>query len=420
VSNRTATLYLRVTTKDGKAPFCKPVYLSKGRLKPHYAIVNRRPEHHPEGVYYVRFGRKGRKQKFVSVGNDPYVALDKLAEKERWLRDRERGVPYADSDSPTPESSRLRVDAAVEQYFKNLQSQGKDSKTIRAYKLAMNEFRQSCTKKFLDEMRKQDLIDFMGWLRTRPPKLRKDGTPRKPRRSGDPNRTYFNKVNDIVIFLSAHGINRLLKKSEYPKFAEKPVVYYDAEQVKIMYAAAKDDEERFMVDYFLKTGVRDGEAAHAEYGDVKGGFLNIVDKPHLDWHPKHWHIRRIPIPLDLVAAIANRQRQNPGCKLIFPNKGGKPDQHLLRIVQRVAKRAGGTFHADLHTFRRTYATLFSGTTKIQTIQYLLGHKDIKTTMRYLGIPDLNSPETRAAVERTFSDFKSVQIATAPVTTTAVM
>jgi hypothetical protein len=30
--------------------------------------------------------------------------------------------------------------------------------------------------------------------------------------------------------------------------------------------------------------------------DVKSGFLNIVDKPHLKWHPKHWHIRRIPIP----------------------------------------------------------------------------------------------------------------------------
>ena len=34
MSNRTATLYLRVTTRDGKTRFCKPAYLSKGRLKP--------------------------------------------------------------------------------------------------------------------------------------------------------------------------------------------------------------------------------------------------------------------------------------------------------------------------------------------------------------------------------------------------
>jgi integrase len=419
MANRTATLYIRIT-KNGRSSFCKPVYQSKGRLKPQYAMVNREPEHHKEGVYYLRFGTDGGKQQFVPVGKDPFVALDKLAEKQRWLRDWERHVvPQTPADSK-PESSRLSIDKAVEQYFKNLHSQGKDPKTIRAYKVAVEEFRKSCTKKFLDEIGRQDLIDFMGWLRKQPPKLRKGGTPRKPRSSGDPNRTYFNKINNVVIFLSAHGINRLLKKSEYPKFAEKPVVYYDAEQVKALYAAAKNDEERFTLDYFLKSGVRDGEAAHAEYSDVKSGFLNIVDKPHLNWHPKHWHIRRIPIPRDLVAAIAERQRQNPGCKLIFPNNAGNPDGHLLRIVQRVAKNAGGKFHADLHTFRRTYATLFSGTTKIQTIQYLLGHKDIKTTMRYLGIADLNSPETRAAVEKTFSDFKTAQIATAPVTTAAVM
>ncbi|MGD0269595.1 MAG: tyrosine-type recombinase/integrase [Candidatus Sulfotelmatobacter sp.] len=286
--------------------------------------------------------------------------------------------------------------------------------------MAIEEFRQSCAKNFLDEIGKQDLIDFMGWLREQPPKLRKDGTPRKPRRSGDPNRTYFNKINDVVIFLSANGINRLLKKSEYPKFAEKPVVYYDAEQVKSLYAATGDDEERFILDYFFKTGVRDGEAGNAEYSDVKDGFLNIVDKPHLNWHPKHWHMRRVPIPFDLIAAIAERQRNNQGCNLISPNKAGKPNQHLLRIVQRVAKRAGDTFHADLHTFRRTYATLFSGSTKIQTVQCLLGHKDIKTTMRYLGVADLNSPETRTAVETTFKEFKAAQIATVPVKIAEVM
>jgi integrase len=346
--------------------------------------------------------------------------LDKLEEKKRWLRDRERQVVPLTPVNSKPQTSKLSMDDAVEQYYKNLHSQGKDPKTIRAYKVAVEEFRKSCTKKFLSEIGRQDLIDFMGWLRKQPPKLRKDDTPRKPRRSGDPNRTYFNKVNNVVIFLSAHGINRLLKKSEYPKFAEKPVVYYEAEQVKALYAATKNDEERFTLDYFLKSGVRDGEAAHAEYSDVKSGFLNIVDKPHLKWHPKHWHIRRIPIPQDLIAAIAERQRKNPNSKLIFPNGAGNPDEHLLRIVQRVAKNAGNTFHADLHTFRRTYATLFSGTAKIQTIQYLLGHKDIKTTMRYLGIADLNSPETRAAVEKTFSEFKNAQIATAAVTSAAVM
>ncbi len=230
MANRTATLYIRIT-KNGRSSFCKPVYQSKGRLKPQYAMVNDEPEHHKEGVYYVRFGADGGKQQYALVGKDSYVALDKLAEKQRWLRDRERRVVPQTPVNAKTESGRLSIDDAVDQYFKNLHSQGKDPKTIRAYKVAVEEFRKSCTKKFLDEIGRQDSIDFVGWLRKQPPKLRKDGTPRKERSSGDPNRTYFNKVNNVVIFLSAHGINRLLKKSEYPKFAEKPVVYYDAEQV---------------------------------------------------------------------------------------------------------------------------------------------------------------------------------------------
>src|SRR5208282_1748298 len=240
MANRTATLYIRII-KNGRSSFCKPVYQSKGRLKPQYAMVDGEPEHHKDGVYYVRFGAEGGKQQFVLVGKDPYVALDKLEEKKRWLRHRERQVVPPTPFNSKSGTNKLSMDVAVEQ------------------------FRRSCAKKSLSEIGRQDLIDFMGWLRKQPPKLRKDGTPRKPRRSGDPNRTYFNKVNNVVIFLSAHGINRLLKKSEYPKFAEKAVVYYEAEQVKALYAAAKSDEERFTLDYFLKSGVRDGEAAHAEY-----------------------------------------------------------------------------------------------------------------------------------------------------------
>ena len=128
---RTATLYIRVT-KNGRNSFCKPVYQSKGRLKPQYAMVNREPEHHKEGVYYLRFGADGGKQQFVLVGKDPFIALDELAEKQRWLRDRERRVVPQMPINSKPEGNRIGIDEGVEQYFRNLHSQGKDRKTIRA------------------------------------------------------------------------------------------------------------------------------------------------------------------------------------------------------------------------------------------------------------------------------------------------
>jgi len=105
MANRTATLYLRITTADGRTSYCKPVYQSKGRLKPQHGMVNGEPKHHPEGVYYLRFGADDGKQQCVLVGKDSYIALDKLAEKQRWLRDRERRVVPSTSVGSKPEAT---------------------------------------------------------------------------------------------------------------------------------------------------------------------------------------------------------------------------------------------------------------------------------------------------------------------------
>ena len=108
MANRNATLYIRIT-QNGKSSFCKPVYQSKGRLKPQYAMVDGEPEHHKEGVYHVRFGADGGKQQYALVGKDPYIALDKLEEKKRWLRDPERQVVPPTPVNPKTENSRLSV-----------------------------------------------------------------------------------------------------------------------------------------------------------------------------------------------------------------------------------------------------------------------------------------------------------------------
>jgi integrase len=374
----TVSLY-REIQEAGRRKYL-PVNLGRGRQPADLA-----------GPFYLRYFNPTKgKRVWEHAGEDPQFAKTARAEKERFLR--LKGAAGSVGINVALPGERLTIGDAVIDYFRNLENQGKDPKTIKAYRVALNQFRQSCSKLCIDQITKQDVLDFMGWLRTQP---------RRARKSGDPNRTFFNKVNNVVIFLKAFGITRLLKKSEYPRYMPKSVVYYDATQVGAMYAAVLDDEERLTLDYFLKTGVRDGEAAHAEYADIRDNFLHISDKPQYQWHPKHWQCRRIPIPTDLVKAIVQRRKDNPGQKLIFPNANGRPNQHLLRVVQRIAKRAGKDLHADLHTWRRTFSTLFSKTLNVQTIQYLLGHKDIKTTMLYLGIADLNSLETRKAVEDTF-------------------
>src|ERR1035438_6834816 len=45
------SVYIRIRTAEGKQPYCKAIWETKKRLKPHWCLVHGTPEHHPEGIY---------------------------------------------------------------------------------------------------------------------------------------------------------------------------------------------------------------------------------------------------------------------------------------------------------------------------------------------------------------------------------
>jgi hypothetical protein len=48
------TLYIRITTADGKRKMCKPVYASRGRLKPLYAADAKGKRTERDGAQFSR------------------------------------------------------------------------------------------------------------------------------------------------------------------------------------------------------------------------------------------------------------------------------------------------------------------------------------------------------------------------------
>jgi integrase len=305
-------------------------------------------------------------------------ALHRKGEREHELRIGVAAplIPQRTAAQP----GKTPVADAVQKYFDNLAAMGKDEKSIRTYRYAVNGFVRSYKKSCIEDYERQDLIDYMGWLRKQP---------RKERKHANPDRTYFNKVSHVAIFLKACGVRPGLKASEYPRYHEKIVVAHTDEELSLLYSAA-DAEETFLLDFFIGSMARDHEAYGCRYSDLTGTTLTLYGKQD--------KTRTVEISQRLADAInARRKRLGAGPNdLLFPNGEGRPNKHLLDILQGLAERCGAKFHTELHKLRKTGASRrYRAGELLPTLMQELGHEDLSTTQRYLS--DVKPEATKQAV-----------------------
>jgi len=158
--NREVNLTKRIQTPDGLR-YCRVVLSANGRVKPDVVVVNSKEERHPEGAYYLEW-REGSKRIRLSIGKDAAPATARRLQKEAELNARNNGVAVVPENGQN-EHGILLADA-IRDFLEEKALQRK-KKTHADYETALKYFQQSCTKHYLSDMNRKDLLAFSVYCR---------------------------------------------------------------------------------------------------------------------------------------------------------------------------------------------------------------------------------------------------------------
>jgi integrase len=380
--NREVNLTKRVLTSKGLR-YCPVVLSANGRVKPDIVLVNGEPEPHAEGAYYLEW-REGKTRVRQSVGKDPAEASARRLRKEAELNAVNNGVAVI----PEGTNGQRTLATAVAEFLEDTRLT-KKAKTLAAYTTALDYFTESCSKHFVTDIERKDLLRFAAFLR--------DDKEQAPR-------SCWNKFSNVMTFLKANGIRGLATKHDWPRYTEEEPEIYEQEELDPMFKTC-DEEERLWFEFFLFTGEREQEVMYTYWSDIHlaRATVRVTHKPDRGWTPKAYKEREIPIPAKLVTRLkAWKAKSDKTCNLVFPTSGCNAKMNFLDDLKAVAERAKlnkGNFW--LHKFRATFATrhLWSGV-DLRTVQAWMGHTDLESTMRYLK-PN-RSEAVRERVEATWA------------------
>src|SRR5579871_262812 len=172
-----------------------------------------------------------------------------------------------------------------------------------------------------------------------------------------------------------------------------PVVLGPADVRRVL-DAAPPGRYRLMLRVAYGCGLRVSEVTHLRVADVDAARRTLWVR-----HGKGDKDRGVPLPDELLGELRAYWRERRPPDWLFPGPTGRPLNvaTLQRAFQKARRAAGLRPRATCHTLRHCYAThqLEAGT-DLPTLQRLLGHGHLSTTLRYLHLradrlPGLRSP-----------------------------
>jgi integrase len=361
MANRKASIWTYKKV-DGKWRYCKPLIGRNNKIKPE-----------PGVSYYIRW-RDGDKTVWrkCSSAADATVAVDR---QEAYLTAFAHGLTPAQTFKHPPTYVLFSTHLApwLEEYRL---SHRKESHALM--QSTLNEFHGWCKKDYIPKIGRVDLLRYRAWCI--------ETQKNKPRTAANK----MLRVNQFIRSVLGLPDGKGPVTIKDAKFTElEPTVYTDDELVEFFKHC--DSWRTAIFKTYLMAGLRKAELENLTWEDVdlKAGTIRVSSKP--DWEPKTWEERTIEIPDELVKILTDLPHRG---KTVFANSAGNIYTHSWDDAKAIGEKAK-IADCHPHKFRSTFATRTLQLADLKTVQSLLGHRDIQSTMRYLA--RASSKKTREKV-----------------------
>jgi integrase len=208
----------------------------------------------------------------------------------------------------------------------------------------------------------------------------------------------FNQIACALRFFYRHVLERpdFVPFVVYGKKPRSLPVVLGPADVRRLLDAVPPGRNRLMLRIAYGCGLRVSELTHLRVADIDGQ-RNVL------WvrHGKGNKDRGVPLPATLLDELRDYWRLHRPPDWLFAGPAGRPldVSTLQRAFQKARRTAGIRQPATCHTLRHCYAThLLEAGTDLPTLQRLLGHSHLSTTLRYLHLRSDRLPHIRSPLE----------------------
>jgi len=204
------------------------------------------------------------------------------------------------------------------------------------------------------------------------------------------NATFMNALRAFLIFTNKHGYTTAqLEMFEVPRRELTRIQFVTPDEVNRMVGCLPRERDRLILLTLYTSGARISELIQLSMENWHENSFKVVGKGN---RPMVYYFD--PTVSDRLRAFCMVQGTTTGP--VFRDTTGRPigQAAVSHMVRKAAKLANISRNVFPHQFRHGFATaaLEAGADP-RTIQEMLGHTQIQTTMRYMHVTDQRKRET---------------------------